>query len=429
MEFEKHAYNIYPEMAADEYAELKADIQRNGYDQARPIYIYKGGIIDGWNRYKACKELGVTPAIKSFQGTDQAALEYVLSSNKRRNLTSSQRAAIAVEADDIIKAIEEQVEKERRAKQAETQAETKRAVGELIPPQPNRDETKKEAAKARTKIAETFGTNSRYISDAKRLKEENPEAFEKIKAGEATITKVKKEIKKEQRRKEREKVLSEIITEENQYIIDIEPGWYKIGQQFLYFGSNTDQSFIDFLPPANFAFADPPYNAGVDEWDHNFKWEQDYLQNIADVVAVTPGGWNAFNFYRETEMNYIWEMCCWIANGMTHGKCGYANFIKVSIFGKRKPKISQDHFKITIKTSETEDTKHKGRKPYDFMIHLLSLFTETGGVVVDAFAGSGTTLLVSERMGRISYNAEMNKQYCIDIINRGIENKMKYERI
>ena len=124
-------------------------------------------------------------------------------------------------------------------------------------------------------------------------------------------------------------------------------------------------------------------------------------------------------------MNYIWEMFCWITNGMTHGKCGYANVIKTSIFGKVKPKISQDFWKINIDISKTEDTKHKGRKPYDFMIHLIDVFTNENDIIIDVFAGSGTTLLMCEKMNRISYNAEIDKQYCIDIIKRA----GTYERI
>ena len=52
------------------------------------------------------------------------------------------------------------------------------------------------------------------------------------------------------------------------------------------------------------------------------------------------------------------------------------------------------------------------------MIHLIDLFTVENDIVIDAFAGSGTTLLLCENMKRISYNAEVNKDYCIDIIKR-----------
>lgn len=63
---------------------------------------------------------------------------FVMRTNKRRNLTSSQKAAIAYEAEDIIKAIKEKTENERRESQSETQSITKSpmAMVQLIVPQP-----------------------------------------------------------------------------------------------------------------------------------------------------------------------------------------------------------------------------------------------------------------------------------------------------
>ena len=196
--------------------------------------------------------------------------------------------------------------------------------------------------------------------------------------------------------------------------------WFDLGKHKIYCGSNTDDNFINNLPNCAFAFADPPYNANVDEWDSGFKWNQDYLQNYAKVVAVTPGGWQANKLYQDSKMNYIWELACWIKNGMTHGKCGYSNWIKIAIFAKEqnKPKISQDFKDITIKTSETTETSHKGRKPYPLMEWLIDMFTEVEDIVIDPFLGSGTTLLQCEKMGRTCYAAEMNVDYCNDIVER-----------
>jgi ParB family chromosome partitioning protein len=196
--------------------------------------------------------------------------------------------------------------------------------------------------------------------------------------------------------------------------------WFELGKHKIYCGSNLDDNFINNLPNCSFAFADPPYNANVDEWDSGFKWNQDYLQNYAKVVAVTPGGWQANKLYQDSKMNYIWELACWIKNGMTHGKCGYSNWIKIAIFAKEqnKPKISQDFKDITIKTSETTETSHKGRKPYPLMEWLIDMFTEVEDIVIDPFLGSGTTLLQCEKMGRVCYAAEMNIDYCNDIVER-----------
>jgi len=196
--------------------------------------------------------------------------------------------------------------------------------------------------------------------------------------------------------------------------------WFILGKHRIYCGSNLDDNFINNLPNCSFAFADPPYNANVDEWDSGFIWNQDYLQNYAKVVAVTPGGWQANKLYQDSKMNYIWELACWIKNGMTHGKCGYSNWIKIALFAKEqnKPKISQDFKDITIKTSETTETSHKGRKPYPLMEWLIDMFTEVEDIVIDPFLGSGTTLLQCEKMGRVCYAAEMNIDYCNDIVER-----------
>ena len=60
------------------------------------------------------------------------------------------------------------------------------------------------------------------------------------------------------------------------------------------------------------------------------------------------------------------------------------------------------------------------------MIYLIDMFTKQGDNIVDPFAGSGTTLLVSEKMGRVSYNAEMDEKYCIKIIERALSIGMDY---
>lgn len=187
MDYNRHKLNIFPEMAGEDYERLRNDIQANGYDASQPIWLFENSIIDGWNRQKACNELGLTATYKQFEGSEFEAINFVMRTNKRRNLSSSQWAVIAVEAEDIVAAIEEAVEAERRAKIAENNqnqyTSLKSAMVELIPPSPKPDYKEKEAAKSRAKIAETFNTNARYISDAKKLRKENPEAFEKIKRG------------------------------------------------------------------------------------------------------------------------------------------------------------------------------------------------------------------------------------------------------
>jgi len=193
----KHKFNIFPEMQADDYERLKADIAANGYDAKLPIMLYQGAIIDGWNRFKACEELRVMPATKQFAGTDAEAIEYIMRSNKRRNLTSSQWACIATEAEEMLQTIAEAVEaaKAEKNRLAAIQQHSGGCDNKLTDPQPTR-----QPERVTQKAAEVFNTNRTYISEAAKLKEEKPEVFEQVKRGEKTITEVKKEAKVEKRK-------------------------------------------------------------------------------------------------------------------------------------------------------------------------------------------------------------------------------------
>ena len=93
---QRHKFNIFPEMQPEDYIRLKNDMAKNGYDSTMPIMIYQGDIIDGWNRFKACCELGIEPVTAEYKGSDADAIEYIMRTNKRRNLNSSQWACIAL---------------------------------------------------------------------------------------------------------------------------------------------------------------------------------------------------------------------------------------------------------------------------------------------------------------------------------------------
>jgi len=398
---------LIPALTAEEFKQLEQNCLDEGIREK--IITWNGFIIDGHNRYEIATRWNLEYETEAKRFKDENEVKEWMINNQfgRRNLSNYQRSVLALELESVFK----EKAKEQQGKRTDLLA--------TLP--------KSEPIDTRKEIAKIADVKERTLGKVKVIQAKaTPEVKAKLSTGEVSINQAYQDIKKEEKqiqiaeKKEEQKQIIESITNIELKNIEttIEKGWYKVGKQFLYFGSNTDKEFIEKLPKAKFAFADPPYNAGVDKWDFDYKWELDYIENYADVVAVTPGGWNTCNFYKETNMNYIWEMFCWITNGMTHGKCGYANVIKTSIFGKVKPKISQDFWKINIDISKTEDTKHKGRKPYDFMIHLIDMFTNEKDIIIEVFAGSGTTLLMCEKMNRISYNAEIDKQYCIDIIKR-----------
>jgi ParB-like chromosome segregation protein Spo0J len=85
-------------MSEEERArQLAADIKRNGL-QVR-IDLFEGMILDGRNRYRALKSLGIVPAeehFKPFTGTKAEAEAYVISTNlHRRQLNNKQKQEFA----------------------------------------------------------------------------------------------------------------------------------------------------------------------------------------------------------------------------------------------------------------------------------------------------------------------------------------------
>lgn len=194
--------------------------------------------------------------------------------------------------------------------------------------------------------------------------------------------------------------------------------WYGMGPHLLYCGDTSKPEFYENLPKVAFAFADPPYNAGAAEWDEGFKWTHDWLVDKAKVVAVTPGIAAIQRFFAgETHMPYLWSMSCWIDNGMTRGALGFGNWIYVALFGRDTlHKNAQDIIRCSVKTGETKQTEHKGRKPSEMVKNLLQLFTEPDDTIIDPFLGSGTTMRVAQELGRRCIGGEINPEFCNDII-------------
>jgi len=89
------AANIFPMIDDDSFASFLEDIKAHGVREA--VKLLDGMVIDGRNRYKAARDLGIPCPTEDIETDDPVA--YVLSMNRhRRHLKPSQLATVAARA-------------------------------------------------------------------------------------------------------------------------------------------------------------------------------------------------------------------------------------------------------------------------------------------------------------------------------------------
>ena len=198
---------IFPQMSDAELDELAGDILKHG--QREPIRTHQGTIIDGRNRYLACKRAGIEPEYAEWSGGG-SLLEFVISLNlHRRHLTVGQKAMIA---DDI------------KPKLA-AEAEKRMLAGKKLDPTPNSAEGS--TGEARDKAGELFGIGHTAVDQAGKLKAEAPDLADDVRAGKTTLHKADNELKKRKNRARLEDItVQEAKAAEGVFdVIVIDPPW------------------------------------------------------------------------------------------------------------------------------------------------------------------------------------------------------------
>ena len=85
--------SIFPPMLDEDFNKLVDSIKENGL--LEPVTVWRGEIIDGKHRYKACKEASVECRFVELED-DIDPIVYITGRNDiRRHLTPSQRSVVA----------------------------------------------------------------------------------------------------------------------------------------------------------------------------------------------------------------------------------------------------------------------------------------------------------------------------------------------
>lgn len=172
LKFDNDINSLVPEMTDEEFNHLVKKIDEEG--QRTPIHINKDNtILDGRHRVRALQELGRNEisAIKEDLAKDEA-LKFVRDTAvNRRNLSKQQILNIVLSTDDLVGDIQARA-KENQGKRTDLTLESKEL--EVKPQNTNAE------------LGKIAGVSKATVQRAKRVKKENPEAYEKVINGEST---------------------------------------------------------------------------------------------------------------------------------------------------------------------------------------------------------------------------------------------------
>ena len=91
---------------------------------------------------------------------------------------------------------------------------------------------------------------------------------------------------------------------------------------------------------------------------------------------------------------------------------GLKTFLPVLLYGTA-PNLNNGCKPNVLESSEqADDNGHPCPKPLGWMTWLVNLASEQSDIILDPFAGSGTTLRAAKDLGRIAIGIEVEERYC-----------------
>jgi len=416
---------MFPPLDDARRKELADSIEANG--QRDPITLFDPNtILDGRNRYEACKLKGIAPKTELWDGKG-SPYQFVLDKNgRRRDLEPDQRVAITME---VLEADEEwqeaQAAKKDRANAKRSDATKSQPRGEggrrlasgAGPRGPAPDERTAE------EIAKRSGASPRTVKRVIELRKKDPSAFEKLKKGEVKAHSELRGIKHaEARRKAADAAKAAPV------------------QAQLHKADAID--FLRTLKPqsVDLLVTDPPYMTDVDDivafaksWvplafkcvkptGRLYIFTGAYSQELHAYLSVFlkqddftcpfPNVWsydNTIGPAPKTDYKLNWQAYHHLRGPKAPPlDCP----IKTELFSAQE---------INAPDGRLGDRFHAWQKPDALAEQIIRHASKPGDFVVDPFAGTGTFLLAAAKFGRNSVGCDIDDKMIKIARERGCE--------
>ena len=223
-----------------------------------------------------------------------------------------------------------------------------------------------------------------------------------------------------------------------------------LGEHRLLCGDSTSKENLDILlngAKAELVFTDPPYRmqagGGSDQMvgvaqrklgaaiEHLCDFDPNlFLENIPR--AFKKGVMNSYVFCNK---DLVPDYLNWaIRNGYAFNILFWKKPNAIPLGGSHRPDVEYlllfrksavwnngvegASYSRCLEFGRDKSTPHPTMKPIGLITNELLISSNQGGLVVDFFLGSGSTLIAAEKVGRKCYGFEMDEKYCDVIIER-----------
>jgi DNA modification methylase len=222
---------------------------------------------------------------------------------------------------------------------------------------------------------------------------------------------------------------------------------WQMGRHRLLCGDAIITADVERLMDGNQAdmwLTDPPYNVNYEgktkdklKIVNDNKSNEEFLQFLIDAytsadIVLRPGAvfyiWHAdsegYNF-RSAAIRVGWKVrqcLIWNKNSMVMGRQDYHWKHEPCLYGWKEGKHTwtSDRKQTTVLDFDrpNRSSEHPTMKPVEMISYQITNNSMKDNIILDSFAGSGTTLISCEKTGRRCYSLELDPHYCDVIIKR-----------
>jgi len=379
---------LIPPLTFDEFKQLEANILNEGIRD--PLTIWGDVLLDGHNRYEIATkhDIPFTTVERFFDGELDAKIWMINNQFGRRNLSNYQRSVLALEMESVFaeKAKVTKIEKISQFRQ----------TGEKVPTLAPTEKTREQVAKA-AKVS--HGTLDKVKVIQQKATEE---VKEKLSSGNLSINEAYKEIKtveKQQKKDDERAALAEIG---KNAVIDID---FRLGDFETVFADLPDGS-VDCI------ITDPPYPYEfIEVWSKLSRFAKRVLKPNGFCIAYSGQMYLPEVMQRMSEnLDYYWTFALLHAgqSQLIYPRNVFCGWKPLLVFQNGYKKL---HTQVddTIKGSGREKGGHDWQQGEEELNGVIEKFTNIGDLILEPFAGSGTTIIAALKNKRRVIAAEIDK--------------------